>query len=350
MKNKWTYPERVDHMRFTKKNQQNVLNEIDSPPQKKKSRKRFYGGLTAAVIVILLLGGTAFIPNIESVVAKIPYISQFIKEEEQRMDQMESILDEINLVVEENGMKIGDLQVQVEEKEAKVHLIGLSGKNKSVTDQINSQLEKAGFTSYDVKVVPYEEEEEIQTERSKEEIEQDMQNSKALKTSLTERLKAQGYELMFPVSVRINNKEGIYMNVIVPESEKRLKQLKKIMKEEAKAYGDEYKLDVRQVQKIAREQEKRWQETGAIGHIGRALMEAKDLHVTGYAYSFHPYPLQLKIKTSLESDNPKASQIAKKIHSEIDLFIQSNEETQTIRDDRYNVIVLSKDKEEIKVE
>lgn len=349
MKNNWTYPERVDHMRFTRKNQQKVLNEIDNPPQKRKSRKRFYGGLTTAVIVILLLGGAVFIPNIESVIAKIPYISQFIKDEEQRIDQVENFLDAINLVAEENGIKIGDLQIQMERKKVKVQVIGLSDENKSIADQISSQLEKAGFTSFDVKVSAYEEI-EIKTERSKEEIEQDMQDSKTLKASLTKRLQAQGYELMFPVSVRINDREGIYMNVIVPKSEDRLGQLKEIMKEEAQAYGDEYKLDVRQVQKIAREQEKRWEETGALGDIGDALMEADHLPVTGFAYSFYPYPLQIKVKTSLDAGDPEASQVAEEIRTEIDLFIQSSERTQTIRDDRYNVVVLSKDKEKIKIE
>ncbi|WP_430787098.1 DUF4030 domain-containing protein [Virgibacillus flavescens] len=350
MKNKWKYPERADSMHFTKKNQQKVLNEIDSPPQKKKPGKRFYAGLTVAILVMLLIGGTVFTQDIETVLAKIPYISQFIKEEEQRNEKMESILDKVNLVVEENGMELGDLQIHVDEKEVKVHIRGLTENNKSISNQIESQFEKSGFTSYDVKVVAYEEPEKIQTERRKAELEEDMQDSEALKTTLKKRLKSQEYELMFPISVRINNLEGVYINVIVPESENRLEQLKEIVKKEAEAYGDEYKLDVRQVQKTARQQEIRWGKTRAIEHIGRALMEANDLHVTTYSYSFHPYPLQLKIKTSLDSDNPKASEIAKEIHSEIDLFIQSSEDTQTIRDDRYNVIVLSKDKKEIKVE
>ncbi|OZU87122.1 hypothetical protein CIL03_18225 [Virgibacillus indicus] len=349
MKNKWKYPVKVEQMRFTEKNQQTVLNELDTPLQRNKSRKPIRNGLTAAAIVLLLLGGALFVPSIENVVAKIPYISQFIKQEEQRMNQMDSILDEVNAVAEENGMKLRDLRM--DSKEMEVHLIGLSGNNESITEQIQSKLDEAGFTGYDVKVVAYEEEEqEIETERSKEEIEQDSRDSEALKAALKERLEAQGYELMFPVSVRINNVEGIYMNVIVPESEERLEQLKEIMKEEAKVYGDDYKLDVRQVQKIAREQEIRWQKTGAISNIGRALMEADNLHVNGFSYSFHPYPLEINVKTSLELDNPEAVEIAKEIHSEIDSFIQSDEETKTIRDDQYNVKVLSKDKKEIGVE
>ncbi len=106
-------------------------------------------------------------------------------------------------------------------------------------------------------------------------------------------------------------------------------------------YGDKYKLDVRHVQQIAREQEKRWGKTGAIGHIRDVLMEAKNLQVTGYAYSFHLYPLQLKIKSSLDANDPKASEIAKEIRSEIDLFIQNDELTKNIRNDKYNVKVLT---------
>lgn len=346
MNNKWVYPKEVEQMHFTEINQRRVLNDIDTPSQKNKSpRKHLYSAITAIGIVLLLFTSVLFLPSIEYVLAKIPYISQFIKEEEQRMDKMDDILNEIDLVVKENSMEIGDLRI--DSTELQVHLIGLSGKSESITQQINSQLEEAGFTGYDVKVVAYEEN-EMQTEQSKQEIEQ-FEDSEALRTALTARLKAERYELMFPVSVSINKIEGIYMNVIVPESEGRLDLLKEIMAEEAKIYGDEYNLDIRQVQKIAREQEKRWGKTGAIGHIGSALMEAKNLQVNGFAYSFHPYPLQIEVKTSLELDDSEAVQIAKEIHSEINLFIQTDERTKPIREDRYKVKVLGKDKKEIKV-
>lgn len=337
----------MNQMKFKESHQQKVLSQLDTPPRKGKPRMLLLSSLTAAALVVILLGSALFMPAMENVVAKIPYISQFIKEEEQRLDQMENISDQVKIIAKENGLKIGNLQLRLEKKELKVAFTGLSGNEKNLSDQIQTQLGEAGLTGYEVTVVPFKEK-EIQAERSKEEIEQDMRDSEALQATLTKRLKAEGYELMFPISVRINDIEGIFMNVIVPETEDRLDQLKEIMKEEAQVYGDEYKLDVRQVQKIAREQEKQWAKTGALGHIASALMEAKNLPVTGFAYSFHPYPLQITVKTSLNEGDPDAQQIAQEISSEIDLLIQSDEETEAIRDARYNVKVLSKDKKEIK--
>ncbi|WP_163970442.1 DUF4030 domain-containing protein [Oceanobacillus halotolerans] len=347
MKNKWNYPEKVDQLRFTKNHQQKVLNRLHTPLQKKKPRKYVYSGLTAVAIVLLLFGGTFFAPTMEQVIAKIPYISNFIEQEDERMAEMESILADINHVVDKNEMNIGDVQIETQEKEITLFLIGLAENSEHITDQIYTQLDKTGYSNYQVEVAPYEEK-EIQTERTEEEIQQYMQDTEALRTSIAERLKEEEYELMFPIQVRINDVEGTYVNVIVPESENRLEQLKEIMKEEAKAYGDEYKLDVRQVEKIARKQEKRWQETGAISHIARALMEGEKFPVTGFSHSFHPYPLQIKVKTSLDGNDSEAKQIAEEIRSEIDLFIQTDEKTETIGDDRYEVKVLNKDKKEIK--
>jgi translation elongation factor EF-1beta len=331
-------------MRFSEENQQKVLNAIDKPSQKNKSPRRINRIVAVSTMGILLFSIILFLPSMEHVIAKIPFISHFVKEEEQRMEEKVSIFKEIQFVLDERGMEIG--AAGVEGKEITVHLMGLTEESEDIADQIQVRLEQEGFANYDVNVTPYEEGE---TEFDRNFDDHDVQNSIALQEALTNRLQQEGYELMFPVQARINDLEGIYMNVIVPDTENRLEQLEEIMKEVAKVYGDEYKLDIRQVEKIAREQEIRWEKIGALDHISSALMEGGKYPVTGFAHSFHPYPLQIKIKTSMKSDDSKALETAKEILNEIDLYIKTDERTKTIREDLYEVKVLSKDKREIKV-
>lgn len=331
-------------MRFSEENQQKVLRAIDKPSPKNKSARRINRRLTVAAMGILLFTIILFLPSMEHVIAKIPFISHFVKEEEQRMEEMDSIFKEIQLVLDEQGMEIG--AAGMEGKEIKVHIMGLTEDSKDIADQIHNRLEEVGLADYEVKVTAYEEG-EMDFERHHNN--KDIQDSIALQEALTNRLQQEGYELMFPVQVRINDVEGIYMNAIVPDTESRLEQLEEIMKDEAKVYGEEYKLSIRQVEKVAREQELRWEKTGALRHISSALMEAEKYPVTGFAHSFHPYPLQIKVKTSLEVNDPQTSEIAMEILNEIELYIQTDEGTKSIRDDLYEVKVLSKDKKEIKV-
>ncbi|WP_186580321.1 DUF4030 domain-containing protein [Aquibacillus kalidii] len=346
MKNKWEYPEEIKKQRFTKLHQRKVLSQLDNTQP--KSRKRsVIRGLTVAAILMMLLGSAFFIPSVENVVAKIPYISKFLEEKELSLKEQDRLGEKVLPIIAANGLRIGGLEFNMEDKEMLVGVIGSSGNVREMSNQIQNQLHNMELNGFDVTLVPLEEEKEVQTERSRAEIKKGQQDSKELTTSLTKRIEAEGYELMYPIQVRINNIEGVYMNVIVPESESRLDKLKEIIREEASAYGDELTVDVRQIQNKALEQEKRWKRTGAISNIGEALMETKHYPVTGFAFSFHPYPLQIIIKTSLNAKNPDASDIADEIRSEVDLYIESSEETRTIRNDQYKVIVEGQDHKEI---
>jgi hypothetical protein len=74
------------------------------------------------------------------------------------------------------------------------------------------------------------------------------------------------------------------------------------------------------------------------------LMENKDFKVTGFSYSFHPLPLQIKIKTSLDSGHPDAEKLAEEIENEITEFIQTHEKTAEVRNDPYELKIYGKDK------
>lgn len=334
-------------MKFTKSDQQKVLNQLNASSSKKRHRKFLLSGLTIATVLLLLVAGSFFIPNIDNVVAKIPYINKFIKEEEIQREDEKQVHNFVGNLLEENGLKVGYWSFSREEREMIVEIIDLNEVDNDILEEIEQQLKDEQLNGYEVMLVPYEPPEDMLTERSEGEIEQDILTSNELISVLTERIESEGYELMFPIQVGIDQKDVIDITVIVPKSEYRLEKLKEIMKEEASNYGNEFKFDVRQVQKKAREQEKRWEKTDAISNIGIALEASDQFPVTGFAYSFHPYPVQIIIKTSLDPNDSEALQIANEIRSEIDSYIESSEETATIRDDQYKVIVRDENGEAI---
>jgi hypothetical protein len=89
LKNNWRYPEEVRKLRFTHNHQQKVLNRINAPMKKENHHNLFYGLITAAVILFLLGSSTFFVPSMQNVFAKIPYISNFIKVKELREEETE---------------------------------------------------------------------------------------------------------------------------------------------------------------------------------------------------------------------------------------------------------------------
>lgn len=344
MSNRWKYPEKVQQMKFKEEHQSQVFHHLQSStPQQKRTIGRLW---MAAAVVVLLLGGLLFTPAMEHVVAKIPYISQFIEQEEDRMERMETFFSETTQTIEKEGYQIGNMQVSRDDKEVIVELIEMEDGKQKVQTIVEEHLEKNGFHDYEVSVQPFEEGVQ-QSDVTEEEMEQYYKNTKELEEKLTTRLKEENFELMFPVQVQMNPTRGVYINVIVPKTETRLSLLEEIMLEEGHVYNEEPELDIRQVEKKAREQEIRWGETGAIHDIAQAMMESEQYPVTGFAFSFHPYPLQIKIKTSLDRSDKSSKEIAEEIREEIDLFIQTGEKTAPIREDEYEVYVLSKDKKNI---
>ncbi|WP_077622643.1 DUF4030 domain-containing protein [Sediminibacillus massiliensis] len=346
MSSKWKYPEEMDNMKFGKDHQRRVLDQLNKTSVKNKRKRNFKLRLMTAVVGILLVACLAFTPEMQHVLAKIPYISQFLEQEEERMEQMDTLLKEVNLLTQKEGYQLENFHMNHDDKEMIVALNNWSEKNDEMKNSIIEILTESGFDGYDVKVIPYEEK-EIKTDVTEEEMEQYQKDSQELTETLTNRLEEENFELMFPVQVQMNPTQGVYINVILPETEDRLDLVEKIMKEEGEKYIDKPKLDIRQVQKKAREQEIRWEETGAVHHIAQAMMESEEFPVTGFSYSFHPYPLQIKIKTSLESSDNDAEKVAEEIKDEINLYIESGEGTEPIRGDEFEVHVLGKDKKEI---
>jgi hypothetical protein len=349
LNSKWQYPEELDHFTFNKEHQKKVLDEIDQMSKvKSRKPKRIFPLIVAFAGVFLIVNILFFQEDIQRVLAKIPYVSQFIEQEEDRSERMGRMLIEIDNLLDKKDVKTPnwDYQFNTVNKVFTIEVKGWAGKDDEIKEPILQSMEKNGFSNYKLSIKPYQEN-KGDTPIKDESIKQYMRDSEALKESLTKHLKQENFELMFPVTIQINPTQGVYINAIVPKTETRLDLLEKIMKEEGQQFGENPEIDIRQVEKKAREQEVRWEETGAVHQIARAMMESDSYPVTGFSYSFHPYPLQVIIKTSLNHKDSDAKIIADEIRSEIKLYIETGKGTESIRGDEYEVRVLGKDKKEI---
>ncbi len=349
MKNKWDYPEQEkNNLRFEQTHKQFVLQNVknlkDTSTQSEPNRLgRFatrisFTGITLAALVFLLIGSTYVSPAMAKVVSTIPYLSQFIKQEEHKTE----LFDTVYGVIRENEYKLGDIEIK--NNKIIVSIAGSKEEVKNIEDEVISNLTTAlqskDLGKFEIKVKDVKEQLASLYEPSPDEIEKE-KKAKELEGKITHLLEELNHELAFPLEVRFTDN---FMYVSVYKTEKGTKELKARLKEISAEHG-EFRMRVTQIDRRAREQELRFQ--GIVHIIGHGLMENKDFKVTTFSYSFHPYPLQLTLKTSIKSSDPDAKDYVERIEKEITDFIKLDERTKDVRNEEYELTILSKDKKKL---
>ncbi|WP_214484685.1 DUF4179 domain-containing protein [Bacillus sp. SM2101] len=88
MKDKWSYPEKVNQMRFKDVNQQMVLNQLDVNPKnglykaqkRKKVRRRFYiSTVVSSLIILIFISSIRISPTFAMYVTNIPGLSKVVQ-------------------------------------------------------------------------------------------------------------------------------------------------------------------------------------------------------------------------------------------------------------------------------
>jgi hypothetical protein len=350
MEDKLKYPDEIMNLHFNEKHQQNVLNSLkgitDDPYRKKsKIKKIAYSGIVAAVLFTIFIASARFSPVMAKVVAQIPYFSQFIKQEEYKF----AIYDVISDVANKKGYKLNQLEVHIPEKKISITMLGskkdVNTIKSRVVKDINKELIAQNFGEFKI-AIKHEKERNVVVEDSPK-VKQYMKDSEELQNKIITILNENHYIMAFPPQVQINEiQKSIYVAVPKTESKQRMKDLKNMLVTASKEYG-EFTFRISKIDMKAREQEIRWGKNGIIDILAQGLMENKEFKVTGFSYSFHPLPLQITVKTSLKASNPEAKETANKIETEIKTFIQTDELTKEIKNDPYELTILSKDKKKI---
>ncbi|WP_223589010.1 DUF4030 domain-containing protein [Neobacillus bataviensis] len=359
MNHKWKYPSKhseLKQLRFEEKHMEYVLNSVTEIQSNNSANvknrtvfKRFgYSTIAAAAMFILIVGSSYFSLDMAKVAAKIPYFSLFIKQEEYKYALHEVIVDVIN----RNHYKVVDVEVSIPKRKITVSLLGSKKEVNSIKDEVitkmNRELVAKNFGKYMIDIIKGELKDqgrELTPEEQKY-----MNDSMELEKKVTDLLNKNNYKPAFPIEVRINSIENfIYVALPNTESKQRVSELKEMLKSVTKEYG-EFRMRITSIDMKAREQELRWGSSQIIGIIGSGLMSDKSFKVTGFSYSFHPYPLEMKIKTSVKSTDPEAKELANEIMNEINEFIQTHELTKDVRNDEYKVMIYGKDKKIVDID
>jgi hypothetical protein len=349
MRNTSKYPKSVgEQLQFTDKHKQNVLaaiknSQVEPIKKKRTAKKVMLSGAAAAAMFVILISSANMSLGAAKVAAKIPYFRLFIQQEEYKYAMTSLIGD----VANDKNYQLGSFDLSIPDNEI---VLGLRYSEKEYGDikkdvvrNINKALVANNFGKYEIKT---KREKVMAPVKESPEDEKYTKDSFALENEIISYLEKNNYQMPFPVQARINSKEK-FIYVAIPKTETRTDELQAFLHTVTKPYGGEFKIRISKINMKAREQEIRWDKNNIISILAHGLMENKEFKVKGFSYSFHPLPLQIEIKTSVDSSDPDAKELAKRIEEEINSFIQTDDITKEVRNDPYEITIYSKNKKKI---
>ncbi|MDP1420085.1 DUF4030 domain-containing protein [Peribacillus simplex] len=334
----------LKEIRFEEKHKQNVLrtvgslNNLSSSVIKKHryslGRKFTYSVCSVALLFTLFIGSAFFSPAMAEVVSKIPYLSKIFHSEP------------INRIIwgelEEKGYEINGVSGN-----ASHILIKLNGSEQYFQDvheevkEIAAKILKSNeYDRYTIKV-----KREIDIE-----VPPTSEREKAIGEALN-RINDQLIKLNFNVlsygaSYPSENSNKVIIEIDVPNTEKRIEEIKEITNEILRVKNIEsYSIKINKIDLIQREKEAKWSEI--FPTIYEGLTARSEYKVTGLTYSFHPAPLQIIISTSIYSSDKDAPEKVHIIEKTINEFLNSKEIKSKIDGEPYKIIIRSKDKQKI---
>ncbi|WML42051.1 DUF4030 domain-containing protein [Neobacillus sp. OS1-2] len=297
-------------------------------------RRLTYSGIALVILVGLFIGSAFISPAMAEVASKIPYLNKIF--------HSEPINRTIWKELERKGYKIAGLGGN-----GKHIFISIDG-SKQYFQDVHEEVEKIAanilktndYDGYKIKV-------ERQIDQPVPSIpERDQAISEALEQSYNQLIKLQfnvlshGYQHLSP------NSDKVIIHIDIPNTEKRIEEIKKIVNESLKAKNiDSYDIKTNKIDLAQREKESKWNEVFDV--IFEGLTAKKEYKVTGFAYSFHPAPLQIIIKTSINTTDKDADEKVRIIEETINEFLNSEEIQSKIGGDPYEIIIRGKDKKRI---
>jgi len=303
--------------------------------RKSKRGHRFVYFSSAAVLLLGILISTAFIsPTMAEVVSKIPYLNLIFKSES--LDMI--IWDRLN----EQGYKLSSVGITYTPRKT-IH-VSLDGSvqyydevKNEVKKTVNEVLQSKGYDSYSIKITQQKDfkDYELKDEEKKE--------KNLLESEVTKTLKKLKYTFD---SVFVDPTEkSIFINIVGSKDYYNdvKNDVQKVASETAQAnHYPGYKIKVTRVTVEVRKSDKG---SLIIPVISEGLMSKKEYKVTGVGYKSKPF--KIIISTSINSSNPLAKHLGKEIETEINVFLKSKDISSILGDEKYEIIIYSKDKNKI---
>lgn len=301
-------------------------------------RRLTYSGIALVILFGLFIGSAFISPAMAEVASKIPYLNKIF--------HSEPINRTIWGELEERGYKLAGLGGNGN------HIfISIDGSEQYFQD-VHEEVEKIAsnilktndYDGYKIKV-------ERQIDRPVPSTpERDQAIGKALEKSYNHLIKLQFNVLSYGYQHLSPNSDKVIIHIDIPNTEKRIEEIKKIVNESLKAKNiDSYDIKINKIDLAQREKEAKWNEIFDV--IFEGLTAKGEYKVTGFAYSFHPAPLQIIIKTSIKTSiNTSDKDVDEKvriIEETINEFLNSEEIQSKIGGDPYEIIIRGKDKKRI---
>ncbi|UFT98964.1 DUF4030 domain-containing protein [Radiobacillus kanasensis] len=302
---------------------------------RKEMKKPFYTrkSILASAIIILLVASSLLSPTVTNVLADVPFLKQFFHNEpitlliEKELKGQGYDIEE----VEESSYPDKIMYVQVNGSEQDVQEV-----RQSIEAKTEEILLDEDYDAFSVVVEKYEEREF----RMSEESEQYAKEAKQIMDAVSEKMKETDVNLL-TMGVTHNQKDH-KVEIAVPDTTKNVDELKQMMKEVVEPLGLGtffYKVQLVNL----KQQELEMKVTTIINTLHEGLRAKKEFHTKGMAYSFHPPPLQIVVKTTLDSKDPQADEVVERIESHVMEFFHTEEVEKILKDVPYELVIRSAD-------
>nr|WP_295973698.1 DUF4030 domain-containing protein [uncultured Bacillus sp.] len=298
-------------------------------------RKWVYFGIASTILFGLFIGAAFISPAMAGVASKIPYLSKIL--------HSEPINQTIWRELEKKGYNIVGLSGN-----ASYISISINGSEQyfqdvhdEVEDITANILKENEYDGYKIEV-------KRQIERASNTMisERDQTIEKAVEESYDRLIGLQYNVLSHGYSYPSPNSGKVIIHIDIPTTEKRVEEIKKILNESLKTKNiDSYSIKINRIDLAQKEKEAKWNEI--FPAIIEGLTAKKEYKVTGFAYSFHPAPLQIIIKTSIKTSDKDADEKVRIIEETINEFLSSEEIQSKIGEEPYKIIIRGKDKQKI---
>ncbi|PLR95903.1 DUF4030 domain-containing protein [Bacillus sp. T33-2] len=294
--------------------------------------------LSAAAAFGLFIGSAFVSPAMAQIVSSIPYLNLLF--------ESKPLGEEIKDTLDQNNYQYGQLGVSIREKEVSVGFEGpveyYNEVKSPVEDLIKDILKLRNNDAYTVKVF-HQPDESKDNQELDSKFEQEAQaEQEKITATVGEVLKQYGYE---PNGVGVG--EGIIHIDYVPNTEKRLDEMKaQIIQNLKQEHGKDFKVKFYLFDPDLQEREGRL--LPLFHTITEGLTAKTEYKVDGAGYSNKKERFYIEVRTTISSSDTDKEEVAAKIEKTIQDFLQSEEAQKAIKDDIYEIIILSKDQKTLK--
>ncbi|WP_010093862.1 DUF4030 domain-containing protein [Ornithinibacillus scapharcae] len=331
-----------------KNNVQQNLNDPDlQVPNLKKQHsiaKKFIYTTAACLVLFGLFIGSAFVsPQMAVVASKIPFLSKIFEQEPLHDVLMETL--------KEKGYKISGAGYVTQGKIYFVRVSGTEEYYNQVKEEIKNLTENLissrGYDSFKVEVDMERMEDESDLEKDPK-----YQKGEQLMGVLKEvvpKLQKQGYKIQsYGVGYPNPDTDEITLDFVIEDTEKRTDEIEATILEGTKEKGInvDFTIEFEPFNVQERAIESKWT-TDILPVIWEGMLSKKEYKTKGVGYSFKKGTMNIFITTTIDKSDREASELAIKIKTSIQEFLQSDDLRDIVGDTPYKVVVRDKDSKEI---